>query len=89
MIKCYLIAIAIFVFVVSILVLVVWIQSKVHKIKIEEAKADLMKKQNEVARKTEERINEANRKKGSIRSGDSASDFNASLDVLKKYSEKK
>ncbi len=82
MTKFFLITIGILIIFIAVLVLVIYIQHKVNKAEIQKIKNRMTLEQNERNKKTEEIINNANKKKSDIRTGNDTDSFNSSLDVL-------
>lgn len=85
MTKFYLSAMGVLALLSAVLFVANIVQSKIYKAKLKKAENAAIEKQNEKTKREEEIINNANKKKSDMRSGDDASSFNASLDVLRKH----
>lgn len=85
MTKFFLVTIGILILFVAVLVLVIYIQHAANKAEIQKIKNIMTLEQNERNKKAEEIINNANKKKSDIRTGNDNDSFNSSLDVLQEF----
>lgn len=85
MTKFFLVTIGILILFVAVLILVIYIQHEANKAEIQKIKNRMTLEQNERNKKAEEIINNANKKKSDIRTGNDNDSFNSSLDILQEF----
>lgn len=88
MTKSLFITIAILCLVIVVLIFAMWLQRKILKSQVEKQKQKDIQVQNEQNKKTSEVLSNANEKKQNLHSDDNNA-FNASLDILQKYANRK
>lgn len=88
MTKSLFITIAILCLVIVVLIFAMWLQRKILKSQVEKQKQKDIQIQNEQNKKTSEVLSNANEEKKNLHSDDNNA-FNASLDILQKYANRK